>query len=144
MGSAQVTALSEVRASSQWQRLRDDLHARFDQWLDQLQEQLPDPETPLAEVTETMWTLRQDLTGGLSQTIVEQAHVGELTRQHAPCPQCERRLKARPLVSRTVETRVGPVRVERPYFYCTSGCGGFYPLDHKLGLSSGRLQLDVQ
>jgi hypothetical protein len=39
MGKAEVIALSEVRASSQWQRLRDDLHARFDQWLDDLQAQ---------------------------------------------------------------------------------------------------------
>lgn len=115
MGSAQVIALSEVRASSQWKRLRDQLHDRFDQWLDGLQEQLPDPETHLAEVTEAVWTLRQDLTGGLCETIVEQAHVGELTRQSAPCPQCERRLSARPLVSRTAETLVGPVQVERPY-----------------------------
>jgi hypothetical protein len=144
MGSAEIIALSDVRARSRWQQLRDDLHARFDQWLDQLQEQLPDPETSLSELTEAVWTLRQDLTGGLSETIVEHAHVGELTRQQASCPQCERRLTARPLVSRTVETLVGPVQVERPYFYCTSECGGFYPLDQKLELQTGRLQLDVQ
>ena len=28
MGLAEVISLSEVRASSQWQRLRDDLHMR--------------------------------------------------------------------------------------------------------------------
>jgi hypothetical protein len=43
-----------------------------------------------------------------------------------------------------VETLVGAVQVERPSFYCSSGCGGFYPLDAALGLRSGRLQLDVQ
>jgi hypothetical protein len=144
MGSAEVIVLSEVRASTQWQRLRDDLHARFDQWLDRLEEQLPDPQTSLAEVTEAVWKLRQDLTGGLSETIVEQAHVGERTRQYTRCPQCGRRLKARPLVPRTVETMVGPVQVERPYFYCTSGCGGVYPLDEALDLAPGRKQLDVQ
>ena len=70
MGSAQVIALSEVRASRQWQRLRDDLHTRFDQWLDRLQEQLPNPHTSLSEVTGAVWKLRQELTGGLSETIV--------------------------------------------------------------------------
>ena len=55
MGSAQVISLSEVRASNQWQQLRDDLHPRFDQWLDRLQEQLPDPQTSLAEVIEAVW-----------------------------------------------------------------------------------------
>jgi Uncharacterised protein family (UPF0236) len=144
MGRAEVIVLSEVRASTQWQRLRDDLHARFDQWLDRLEEQLPDPQTSLAEVTEAVWKLRQDLTGSLSETIVEQAHIGERSRPYAPCPQGGRRLKARPSVSRTVDTMVGPVQVERPYFYCTSGCGGVSPLDDVLDLAPGRKQLDVQ
>ena len=46
-----------------------DLHARFDQWLDRLEEQVPDPQTSLAEVTEAVWKLRQDLTGGLSERL---------------------------------------------------------------------------
>ena len=144
MGSAQVISLSEVRASRHWQGLRDQLHARFDQWLDRLQEQLPDPQTRLSEVTEAVWQLRQELTGGLSETIVAHAHGGERTRQYAPCPQCDRRLTARSVVSRTVETMVGPVQVERPYFYCTSGCGGVYPFDDVLNVAPGRTQLDVQ
>ena len=144
MGQAEVIALSEMRASSQWQRLRDDLHTRFDQWLDGLQAQLPDPQALLAEVSETVWTLRQDLTGSICEAIVEHGHAGESRRPFAPCPNCGRRLRARPLAARTVETLVGAVRVERPYFYCTAGCGGFYPMDSALGLRSGRLQLDVQ
>ena len=144
MGSAQIISLSEVRASRQWQGLRDPLHARFDQWLDRLQEQLPDPQTHLSEVTEAVWQLPQELTGGLSETIVEHAHGGERTRQYARCPQCDRRLTARPVVSRTVEPMVGPVHVERPYFYCTSGCGGVYPFDDVLNWAPGRKQLDVQ
>ena len=144
MGLAEVIPLSEARASSQWQRLRDDLHIRFDQWLDRLQEQVPNPQTSLAEVTEAVWKLRQELTGGLSETIVAQAHRSELPRQYARCPQCDRCLTARPVVSRTVQTMVGPGHVERPYFYCPSGCGGMYPFDRALALAPGRTQLDVQ
>lgn len=144
MGKAEVIVLSEVRASSQWQRLRDDLHTRFDQWLDDLQAQLPDPQAQLAEVSETVWKLRQDLTGRICEAIVQHGHAGEARRRFAPCPACGRRLKARPLAARTVETLVGAVHVERPYFYCTAGCGGFYPMDSALGVRSGRLQLDVQ
>lgn len=124
MSCAEVISLSKVRASSQWQRLRDDLQARFDQWLDRLQVQLPDPQASLAEVTEAVWKLRQDLTGGLSETIVAHGHVGKVTRQSARYPGCEQRLTARPLVARTVETLVGAVQAGRPYFYCTSGCDG--------------------
>jgi hypothetical protein len=144
MGCAEIISLSQVRASSQWRRLRDDLHARFDQWLDRLQAQFPDPQAPLAEVTEAVWKLRQDLTGSISETIVAHGQAGEVTRRSAPCPGCERHVTARPLVARTVDTLVGAVHVERPYFYCTAGCGGFYPMDDALGLRAGRLQLDVQ
>jgi hypothetical protein len=144
MGLAEVISLSEVRASSQGQRLRDALPTRFDQWLDRLQEHLPDPQTPLADITEVMWNVRQELTGGLSETMVNHAHVAERTRQVTRCPQCDRRLRAWPIVSRTVETMVGAVQVERPYFYCTSGCGGMYPFDHALDLAPGCKQLDVQ
>jgi hypothetical protein len=56
MGSAQGISFSAVRASTQWQQLRDALHPRFDQWLDRLPEQLPDPHTSLAEVIEAVWT----------------------------------------------------------------------------------------
>ena len=132
MGSAQVIALSEMRASMQWQRLRAQLHARFDQWLARLQEQLPEPQTSRAEITTAVWQLRQVLTGSLSEPIVEQAHATERTRRYASCPGCGRCLTARPVGSRTVDTMVGPVHVERPYFYCPSGCGGVYPFDEAL------------
>jgi hypothetical protein len=144
MGSAQGISLSAVRASTQWQQLRDDLHTRFDQWLDRLPEQLPDPHTSLAEVIEAVWTLRQELTGRLSETMVAHGHGGERSRRSMHCPQCNRRLTARPVVSRTVETMGGPVHVERPSCYCTSGCGGVYPLEQALDLAPGRTQLDGQ
>jgi Uncharacterised protein family (UPF0236) len=90
-----------------------------------------------------VWNLRQELTGGLTETIVEHAHRGEATCQHTRCPQCARFLKARAPVSRTVETMVGSVQIERPYFYCRTCRCGVYPLDAALGLAPGRTQLDV-
>ena len=142
--AAEVISLSEVRASKQWETLRQQLHARFDQWLDGLEERLQEPEPTLGEVSETIWALRQQLTGGLAETIVQHAHQGEQHRQHARCPRCERLLKARDLVHRTVETLVGAVELDRPYFYCRVCCRGSYPLDDVLGLRAGRIQLDVQ
>ncbi len=144
MGYAEIISLSAVRASRQWDLLREQLHARFDQWLDGLQEQLPEPAAPLAAVTETVWNLRQDLTGGLTETIIMQAHAGEQSRKQAPCAQCERPLQARPTVARTVETMVGAVQIERPYFYCPGCRCGRYPFDETLDLTPGRKQLDVQ
>ena len=143
MGAAEVISFEEVRARKQWDALRGQLHTRFDQWLDRLEAQLQEPAATLAQVTETVWNLRQELTGGLTETIVAHAHRGESTRQQTRCPQCDRGLKARALVSRTVETLVGAVQMERPYFYCRPCRCGVYPLDAALELAPGRTQLDV-
>jgi hypothetical protein len=144
MGCAEVISLAEVRASKQWHELRQELRNRFDQWLDGLQEQLPELDATLAQVSDSIWQRRQELTGGLMETILAHTHAEEQHRQQWPCSRCDRSLTARAPVSRTVETMVGPVQVERPYFYCRACRLGQYPLDEKLGLSKGRFQLDVQ
>jgi Uncharacterised protein family (UPF0236) len=144
MGAAEVISFEEVRARKQWDALRRQLHTHFDQWLDGLEAQLQEPAPTLAQVTETVWNLRQELTGGLTQTIIEHTHLGEHIRKQVPCPKCARILQARSPVQRTVETLVGPVELERPYFYCRACRSGVYPLDEALDLVAGRKQLDVQ
>jgi hypothetical protein len=143
MGAAEVISCEEVRARKQWDTLRQQLHARFDHWLDTLEQQWHEPPSTLMEVTATMWDLRQQLTGGLTETIVKHAHEGERQRTQASCPRCARVLKAQAQVGRTVETMVGPVELERPSFYCRACHAGLYPLDDALGLVAGGKQLDM-
>jgi hypothetical protein len=47
-------------------------------------------------------------------------------------------------VCRTVETLVGAIELERPYFYCRVCREGMSPLDDALGLVAGCKQLDMQ
>ena len=142
--AAEVIALDEVRASHQRQVRRQQLHERFDEWLDEVEAELPDPAPTLAHVSETIWTLRQSLTAAIAQTIIEQSHQAERNRDAVRCKPCNRLVKARPSVPRTARTLVGDLEIERPYFYCRSCRLGTYPLDAALGLSSGQIQLDVQ
>jgi hypothetical protein len=93
--AAEVISLGEVRARKQWETLRQHLHDRFDQWLDGLETQLPEPEPTLGEVCKTIWALRQQLTGGLAETSVQHTHEAEQSRQHMTCPTCEGLLSAR-------------------------------------------------
>jgi len=144
MGAAEVISFEEVRARKQWRTLRQQLHQRFDHWLDTLEQAWHEPPGTLSEVTATVWDLRQQLTGGITETIVAHAHAGERQRQQASCPRCARVLKVQDHVGRTVETMVGPVELERPYFYCRACREGLYPLDDALGLVTGRKQLDMQ
>jgi hypothetical protein len=92
-------------------------------------------------VTATVWALRQQLTGGITEAIVAQVHRSEHDRTQVACPKCTGVLRARERVCRTVETMVGPVQLERPYFYCRSCRVGCYPLDEALGVVAGCKQL---
>ena len=144
MGCAEVISLDQVRARKHWTTLRQRLHERFDQWLDQLESALPEGAPTLGQVSETVWTLRQQLTSGVAETIVQHTHHEEQHRPHMPCPTCARRLTARGPVHRCVETMVGTIELERPYFYCPGCRAGSYPLDEVLDVSAGRIQRDVQ
>jgi hypothetical protein len=142
--TAEIIAFDNVRATRQHQALRAKLHERFDAWLDEVEAQLPEAQATLAQVSETIWSLRQRLTAGVAQTMLEQSHQNERNRQSLRCATCDRLLRARPPVRRTARTLVGDLEIERPYFYCRHGRVGTYPLDAVLGLSSGHIQLDVQ
>jgi hypothetical protein len=120
------------------------LHARFDRWLDQVEAALPEVAPTLGQVSETIWALRQQLTGGVAETIVHHTHPEEQQRSCIPCPTCARVLPARGAVHRCVETMVGTVELERRYFSCQVCHTGTYPLDEVLDVSTGRLQRDVQ
>ena len=143
MGAAEVIVFEEVRARKQWSTLRHQLHERFDQWLDTLEQRWHEPPSTLTEVTATVWDLRQQLTGGITETIVAQVHRGEHYRTAVACSRCTGVLRARELVCRTVETMVGPVQLERPYFSCRSCRLGRYPFDEASGGVAGCKQLDM-
>jgi hypothetical protein len=144
VGCAEVISLDEVRARTHWTALRQRLHERFDRWLDQLEAALPEVAPTLGQVSETIWALRQQLTGGVAETIVHHTHPEEPHRPYRPCPTCARVLPARGPVHRCVETLVGAIELERPYFYCPVCRTGTSPLDEALDVSAGRLQRDVQ
>lgn len=137
MGCTEVIAFDEVRARQQWSTLRQQLHARFDQWLATLEQAWHEPPATLAEVTATVWDLRQQLTGGITETSVAHAHPGERQRTQPRCPRCPRVLKVHEHVGRAVETMVGPVALERPYCYGRACRVGLSPLDDALGLVAG-------
>jgi hypothetical protein len=144
VGCAEVIALSEVRTRKPWETLRQQLQERFDRWLDEVEAQLCASAPTLAQVSETIWALRPQLTGGVAQTLIEPTHQEEQRRQFLQCTTCAHLLRARPVVSRTVETMLGAIELARPSFSCRHCHRGRYPLDAVLGWHAGRLQLDVQ
>jgi len=69
VGCAEGISFDDVRARKHWTTLRQRLHERFDRWLARLEEALPEGELTLSQVRETIWVLRQQLTGGVAETM---------------------------------------------------------------------------
>jgi len=144
MGAAAIISLAAVRERKQQAEFRRQLHERLDDWLDALEETVKEPRPTLEQLTRAVWEGRQELTGSLTETLLEQRYGAEREQTTAPCPQCGRAVAARGIVRRTLQTLVGEVELRRPYFYC-GVCGqGFAPLDRALGVAMGHKQFDVQ
>ena len=131
MSCAEGISLGQVRARKHWTTLRQQLHERFDRWLDRLAAVLLEGEPTLGQVSEPIGALRQPLTGGVAETIVHHTYSEAQQRSHRPCPTCTRLWPARGPVHRCVETLVGVVALERPYFYCPGCRTGTYPHLHQ-------------
>ncbi|NIN68993.1 MAG: ISKra4 family transposase, partial [Anaerolineae bacterium] len=87
---------------------------------------------------------RQELTAGVTEALARQRHAEAMEQEKATCPQCGRSVRSLALVPRTVETMVGELTLERPYFYCRRCKQGFCPLDEALELSEHKKQWDIQ
>ena len=145
MGVACVVSFADLQRAQIHSEVREGLHAQLDTWLDRLEVQMSDQEKPgtLAELTQGVFAARQELTGAIVAGLVKDAHPQLVEQQIARCPHCGQELHARGTPGRTVETRVGAVRLERPYFYCVACRHGFSPLDDALALTSQRKQPDL-
>jgi hypothetical protein len=91
-----------------------------------------------------MGQLRQELMGRLTETLIDHTHAAKIEQTQADCPTCNRSLSVRRQAHRTVDTRIGQVRLKRPYFYCRVCRQGLHPLEASLAVVAGRYQLDVQ
>lgn len=143
MGAAAVISLAEVRERKQRAEYRRQLHERVDHWLDTLEEKVKEPKPTLEHLTRAVWELRQELTGSVTEALLEQRWGAEQEQTRAPCPGCGQEVEARGVVRRTLQTVVGEVELARPYFYCVPCGQGFAPLDRALGLAPGHKQFDV-
>ena len=145
--SAAVFSLQAYQEHRSAQGFRQQLHQQLDHFLDDLEARMdssPEPLPSLFALSTQMRQHRGALTGGLLQAYVSKHYGSYLVETEAACPGCGRSLSARPARPRTVETLVGPLTLERPYFYCEGCRQGFYPLDLALGLSAHTKQYDIQ
>lgn len=144
MACAAIRSFEEFCDTQRRAEIRQRLHDRLDQWLNKLEARVQEPTPTLEQLTQAVFALRQELTQEVTEGLVEQVHRAVLEQRTATCPQCGQTLSARGPQHRTVETLVGAIRLQRPYFYCERCCRGTTPLDEALQVTERRKQPDVQ
>lgn len=82
-------------------------------------------EGKLDKIVEGIFEMRQELTGMMAESLMEKLHSKELEQKEMVCPKCGRKLRARDVVERMVETMIGPVKLKRPYFWCKNCSEGY-------------------
>ena len=138
----------------EWQRHREEgvkredrkkIHEALEAWLDGLEESLMNAgERPTLEaLTGAIRGSRQELMAKVAKAWIERRYREELEQRVAGCPKCGGRVFRSGLKPRRLDTLIGTVTVERPYFYCERCQLGFSPLDDILALSGGEKQYDL-
>lgn len=104
----------------------------------------PQPAATLADWETAAYQIGQDAAAALLQAAVEQARQQRETAPTPPrCP-CGAPLHYKGTFARTLQTRVGLLRLRRGYYYCRACHQGRYLLDAALGLAPGQFSAGVQ
>lgn len=145
--------MARARANKQHSKeFRAKAHATLDAWLDELEatgKPTPTESTPgqmptLFELSMQIQETRQSLLGPILSAYLQRLVHCFANERQTPCPHCGKTLYCKRMAERTVLTLHGPVRVERPYFYCADDKYGFCPFDNALEMAQEVHQYDVQ
>ncbi len=110
--------------------------------LDQIENDYP--MDSITDISKGLFQNRSEIMGQAALALIDKKFGHLLDQEYCECPQCLAPIKARQKVKREIDTVVGSVTLYRPYFYCKTCKLGFYPLDEALGLSSRKIQQDIQ
>jgi hypothetical protein len=149
MGYGGNVSLEGYRRERVEQTARQGLYAWVHGWVDDILDgvgdEMKEGQRPtLGQITGRIFAARQEFTQKVAETFVQKVHYEVIEQETAPCPKCGRELTGRGPHRRTVETMVGAIELNRPYFYCVRCKAGFYPLDKALDLLGQRKQEDIQ
>jgi hypothetical protein len=118
MESVAVASLEEYRHAKHHTEFRHKLPQEFDRWLERVEQEMNTPQPTLTQLTEVVFRLREEWTQVVTEALLQQAYAAEQEQETARCPVCSQMLRARKNEERVVETIVGALSVNRPYFYC--------------------------
>ncbi len=109
------------------EKKKDEFMAKVEVMFEQLIGSMENADQPtLSQIEEAVLAFRR-MVGKLAAEMIME---GQESRRPVPgpvCPKCHQEMRYKWSRGSTVETRLGPLEIERSYFYCEGCGGGFFP-----------------
>src|SRR5260370_15916747 len=74
---------------------------------------------PLVQIEEVVLKLQGQLSEQMAQTVLAEQDAATQSVPGPPCPKCGREMRYKGDKAHPVESRVGTVKVQRSYYYCS-------------------------
>ena len=134
-----VVRLETVRQQGEVERWRRRGYEAVDQMVEKLRDEIGGKD--FEALSALLGREGQKLTGTLFEEVLKSRGVKQRGQDTHICEDCGRTLKRqKQLHTKTVESRHGEVKIERPYFHCQPCRRGYYPFDRALGIAPERKQ----
>jgi hypothetical protein len=86
MGNATIVSLEAFKRAHERSGIRQQFHEHFEHWLDRVEEHMNGKPPTLEQMTEAVFTLRQELTGRVSEALMGEAMVKPWCSKRCPVP----------------------------------------------------------
>lgn len=110
------------------EQMKASLMAQAEQAIEQLIGWSDDtPQPTLAQIEEVVLKLRRQLSEQMAQTVLAEQEASTQSVPGPPCPECGREMRYKGNKAHPVESRIGTIKVQRSYYYCSYCRKGLFP-----------------
>ena len=85
------------------------------------------PQPTLAQIEDVILKLHKQLSEQMAQAVLAEQEASTQSVPGPPCPTCGREMRYKGDKAHPVESRIGTIKVQRSYYYCSYCHKGLFP-----------------
>lgn len=110
------------------EQMKAELMVQAEQAIEQLMGWSSDtPQPTLAQIEEVVLKLQGQMSEQMAQTVLAEQEASTQNVPGPPCPTCGCEMRYKGDKAHPVESRIGTIQVQRPYYYCSYCHKGLFP-----------------
>ena len=109
------------------EQMKAELMAGAEQAIDQLLGWSADTQPTLAQIEEKVVELRKQLSEQMAQSVLSMQDAAAQSVPGPRCPECDREMRYKGDKAHPVQSRIGTIKVQRSYYYCSYCRKGLFP-----------------